>query len=333
MARLVLPALACALLLGGAAVARADDWQEPAGGLLTGKQVDSVAVHWELFRKRGDEQAAEQKKREAEGKKQMSIPEALAWTRRWTEAAERDVKAAGFSSPAEAEWCANRVLEIYGPLHGLNVLERAMKKSVDDARSTYDKHRAELDAAKKAGRRPMSPEDLKRAKEGAEASLAEAEKSLADAKAREKELAAAVKDAEEALKKAESDEDRKTLRGDIQEAKNVLKGFHDDTVVPAEANAAYYRKKATNPDVPATPEEKADLDAFFAEQEKLVDGERDGVRVATENQEFLVKQARENAENVWKDKPPKNVALVKERAERLEKAFTTLSGGDANAKK
>lgn len=287
------------MVLFAAASARAE-WQEPKDGLLTEKQITAyIAATREIMQNlkaagkavdgTNNPVTAMQVYKQTEGKMQAAI-------------AKQGL------AEAEYQWVAGKIWEARGSLYMTEIQTKAEKEIADRTKksaeeiATLKQKVATYEQAAKSGRRVMTAEErndaIKSAKEDQKAADEEA-KSQADA-VKEATEAATKSDAEAKAADDAAKNPPKDLAGDdrqafIEEKKQAAESARtaakeareklaeeNKALAEAKAKSTAAAAKAANPDVPVTPEEKADvkkqtdeaLAAAKAELQTAIDAEK-----------------------------------------------------------
>ena len=286
-------------------------WTEPKDGVVTEKQADA----WlDGMTKESLIRAQSIKDVEAAGKRKASTDEILGIMKK----SETDVAAAwkttGLDDKAEGNWIATQLNAAWTALLAERVLTAQFVgplKDADAAVASAQKAHDDVLAAQKSGRRPMTPDEKTAATEQAKAELKDAETARADATVALTDAKKQLADAEAALKAADADS-REQAQANVQSARDVFNAFQD-TALEAARKVDQARRKAQDPDVPQTKEDKDSLAAELADREKATSDDlaqankrRDAARAG--QAQMLAAIAKEGAKI-----PPKNLEIARAR--------------------
>ncbi len=313
MRRLVAPILVLAL-----SVAHAGDWTKPKDGVMTEKQTDSFLDAWKKICKTAFEHLADIKAHEKDS------AYLIASMKSFDESLEKIKKDSGLAK-GEYEWVEKETTDIYAILW---VYESHLKPQLDSAvkesgtkLADAQKARDEVAAARKSGKRIMTPDEKADAKKSADEQVAQCEGALKDAKQSTADAQKQLDEAKAALRSADADgkADAEQVVKDRQDGVKAAK----DAEAEAQKNLEVARRRASAPDVPQTPEEKEQNDKDLADREQRATEELDQAKAGHEMITKTVKDANEKMAADIAKYPAKNVALVRPRLEKIHKLFTS----------
>jgi hypothetical protein len=239
---------------------------------------------------------------------------------------------------AEYEWVEKQTMEIHATLW---VYETNFKPEIDAAQKDADtkladaqKARDEVAAARKSGKRVMTPDERADAKKSADDQVVQCEAALKDAKAATADAKKQLDEAKTVLKKADAD-GKADAEQAVKDREDGVKAAKEAEEEP-QKNLDLAKRRASAPDVPQTPEEKEQNDKDLADREQRATEELDKAKTNHDMVTKTVKDAREKMDAEIAKFPTKNVELVRPRLEKIHKIFTsalTMEDPDAPAKK
>jgi len=307
--------LAATLLIALAAPLRADDkpWEKPKDGVFTEKQVDAWIDYSEKLIKAKDEALKAIDKAKNDPAAAIAVSKEL-------EAKEKKLQEASGLRSEELAWVGDEAMKIHMVwqvwTQSLKPDLDAKLKDEDDKLAAAQKAKADVAAARKSGRRIMTPEEKADAKKAADDQVKSCEDALKDAKQ-------ATADAKAALDEAKKGDDQDA----IKEKEEALKAAKEAEKEPAQ-NLDVAKKRQKDPDLPLTDDEKAENARDLSEREKNADEE---IKTRQANRDQIAKSTREfqekNVDPELKKHPAKNVEIVKARRERIQAVFEGLLGG------
>lgn len=315
--------LACALALVFLAPSLAlagDKWEKPKDGVMTEKEVDAYTDAAEKIRKLAFEKLDWMQQHPADKATDMK-----AYFDQIKDFDEREKKIredSGLARP-QFEWVGKETEEIFMLWWIWSTKLKpdldASLKDANDKVAAAQKTADDIAAAKKSGKRIMTPEDKENAKKSAEEQVKPAEDALKDAKAATADAKKALDEAKQAAKNADAD-GKADAEQAVKDRQDGLKATQD-----AEAEAAknldIAKRRAKDPDVPATPDEKADNDRDLADREQRAKDELDNAKKGRDLMTGAVKEVDQKLEADLKKHPDKNVEIVKARRDRLKALY------------
>jgi hypothetical protein len=335
--RMLIAVVALGLFVGTAGV-RAADWKEPKDGVYTEKQLSNyLAVQKE---------AIASWKAAGKAVEGASSAAALAVALRTDEKFKANLAKHGMGQD-EYSWVGGKAFEAWGTLLRQRIAEKTEK---DLATQTTEKQKAlnELkqklatyEKAQKEGRRVMTKEEresaVKSAKDEQQAALDEAKQHADEARQAHDEAAKADADAKAADAAAKnppkdvSDDDKpgfiEQKKNDAQSARDAAKEARDkeaeakkaETESKTKADAA--GKRAANPDVPVSDEEKAEVKKQNEEMVTQVNDEirsnEEGLKLLHESGDSIIKSFKADDGKV----PKQNVELLKKHLKEFQDAW------------
>jgi len=318
-----------------AGAARAAQWKEPKDGVFTEKQMtDYLSIQKE---------ALDNWKAAGKAVEGASASAALAVALRTDEKFKANLARHGMSQD-EYGWMAGKTIEAWGTLLHRRLAETAEKQLADQTRQKQQavaemkQKLAAYEKAQKDGRRVMSKEDreaaIKGAKDDQQSALDEAKQHADEAKQAHDEAAKAdadAKAADEAAKNPPKDisEDDKPgfieqKKNDAQAARDAAKEARDkeaeakkaESESKSKADAA--AKRAADPDLPVTDEEKAEVkkqnDDAVSQTKEEINSTEQALKLLQESGQSIVNQFKTEDSKI----PPQNVALLKKHLKEFQ---------------
>jgi hypothetical protein len=317
----------------------ADEWKQPADGLLTDKQVvNYIAAQKEIT------QLLKAVGKAAEGSKSgFGAYTLVAGLEDKYNAilAKHDLKR------AEYDWANGKLLECWAATLQLNLIDQSMsdlveqkKKNATDLQAAQQKV-SQYEIAAKAGTRVMTKEQrqgaVQSAKDAQAAATDEAKQHAEEAKTAAEEAAKIEAEAKaaEALAKNPPADVEKDSRDDFikakrEEAMNLLANAKESrdrekearkAEAESKAKAAAASKAMANPEIPVTDEEKAQVKAENTEGLAAAKSEVDLLKQAGQLLAEADGQTRKQQDEVQKDLKPQNVALARKHLKELQDAW------------
>lgn len=320
------------------AVTGAADWKEPKDGTYSEKQLTNyLAVQKE---------AIASWKAAGKAVEGASSAAALAVALRTDEKFKANLAKHGMSQE-EYSWVGGKAFESWGALLRQRIAEKTEK---DLATQTAEKQKAlnELkqklatyEKAQKDGRRVMTKDEresaVKNAKDEQQAALDEAKQHADEAKQAHDEASKADADAKAADAAAKSppkdvsDDDKpgfiEQKKNDAQSARDAAKEARDKEAeakkaeAESKAKADAAGKKAANPDLPVTDDEKAEVkkqnDEMVAQVKDDIKSSEDGLKLLQESGGSIIKSFKTDDGKI----PKQNVELLKKHLKEFQDAW------------
>lgn len=311
-----LASLLAATVLVSSAAAHAEDkpWEQPKDGVFTEKQVDTWIEYTTRYLKKVREVS---KYLEAHKDDTKAIGQATLELEQYGPTLLKELNL----QKAELEWIGKEAYEIHSVvwLWSSKVkpeLDERVKEANEKVASG-EKAKTEIAAAKKAGRRYMTPEEKAQAKASAEEQVKAAEEALKEARAATAEAQKALDESRAALKKA-SAEEKADLEQQEKDREEALRTVKENEAEPAK-NLELAKKRQKDPDLPANAEEKAEVDTYNDDRDRANNEE---LASAKTTRDILTKTAKDYEETAvtgeLKKHPAKNVEIVRARTAKIQ---------------
>jgi hypothetical protein len=313
--------------VAAAALAGDKRWEQPKDGVFTEKQVDAYLGSAEKLVKFKDDLSKWLETHKDDTAGQVAKLREL-------DGETKKIKDSSGLDPDEYEWVSKEVNDIWVVWHSYLLVKPEIDKKAkdaDDKVAAAQKAKDDATAARKAGKRVMTPEEKADARKNAEESLKDAESGLKDAKQATADAKKALDDAKAALKAADGD-GKADAEQAVKDRQEGLKGAQD-AEAEAQKNVDTLKKRAKDPDAPTTPEEKADVERDLAEREQRATDELAAAQKEREAASQVTKMMNDQLLGELKKHPEKNVEIVKAREKRIEAMVTGLLGGKPAEKK
>jgi hypothetical protein len=290
-------------------------WEEPKDGVLTPKELDA----WiDTTGKLVDARDRYLKDLADAEKKKLATLEVVGLLQRFEEETKK-IRAASGLANEELDWVGKTTFDTHMTLdmarRAREDLDKREKELRDEA-DGYAKKRENAEKARKTGRRPMTEEQRAEAKKAAAEEIPPAEANLKSASDAVAEAKKALDAAKKELSEAKDDDAKASSEQAVAGAKDALAQAQ---ATETEARSALERakRKAKEPDVPQTPEEKEALDRDLVAETEQAKQDEAAARKACEDFGALRKQAYAGYEEALKKFPAKNKELVSAKREKI----------------
>ena len=330
----------CALVATWTVAVYAADFKEPKDGVYTEKQltayIQTLKEHMQTLKAAG---------KAVEGSSGAGAGAIAVYNA--TNAKFKEELAKNGLSEAEYQWIGSKALEAYGGLmiqdridEGKTGMAASMKKNQDELKEKQTKL-AEYEKATKDGKRVMTKDDresaIKSAKDDQQAALDEAKQHADEAKAAKEDADKADAEAKQndaLAKNPPSDVSADDRPGYIEDKKNAAQSARDaakeardkqaealkaQKEAQAKADAAAARVK--DPEIPTTPEDKAQVkqqnEEMIKQLKEEIDNSQQAIKLLTDSQQNGLKDLEGGVAKI----PSQNLTLMRKHRTEWEDAM------------